>query len=123
MEKQSNDKGQLQLLESNSTEFAVNTCAQINKDLQGVSLATVAINNGIRTTILEHLIQQLDPILEQLAQQRKLSQFIYLVDLKEQEFKKLLTQQNYNELGYLVIKREAQKVYLKMKFSQSGKIE
>lgn len=76
MEKQSNDKGQLQLLENNSTEFANNTCAQINKDLQGVSLAMVALNNIEAPTILEHLIHQLNPILENLAEQGKLSQFI-----------------------------------------------
>jgi hypothetical protein len=123
MEKQSNDKGQLQLLENNSTEFADKTCAQINKDLQGVSLAAVTLNNIEATTILEHLIQQLNPILEKLAEEGKLSQFIYVVDLNEHEFKNSFTQQNFNELSYLVIKREAQKVYLKNKFREHGALE
>tara|TARA_B110000037_G_scaffold15096_1_gene15758 strand:- start:4513 stop:4884 length:372 start_codon:yes stop_codon:yes gene_type:complete len=123
MEKQSNDKGQLQLLENNSTEFANNTCAQINKDLQGVSLAMVALNNIEAPTIFEHLIHQLNPILENLAEQGKLSQFIYLVDLNEREFKNSFAQQDFSELSYLVIKREAQKVYLKNKFRHYGALE
>lgn len=123
MEKQSNDKGQLQLLENNSTEFANNTCAQINKDLQGVSLAMVALNNIEAPTILEYLIYQLNPILENLAEQGKLSQFIYLVDLNEREFKNSFAQQDFSELSYLVIKREAQKVYLKNKFRHYGALE
>ncbi len=63
-------------------------------------------------------MHQLLPILNQLAEQSKLSQFIYLVDLNEDDFKKSLQQQGFSELSYLVIKREAQKVYLKNKFSQ-----
>ncbi len=118
MEKQSNDMEQLQLLENNSPAFAIQTCAQINKDLQGVSLTTVSLNNIKEPTILEHLMHQLLPILNQLAEQSKLSQFIYLVDLNEDDFKKSLQQQGFSELSYLVIKREAQKVYLKNKFSQ-----
>lgn len=119
MKKQSSDKVQLQLLENNSTEFATNTCAQINKDLQGVSLATVALKNIEATTILEDLIQQLNPILEKLFKNAKLSQFIYLVDLNERDFKRSFAQQDFNELSYLVIKREAQKVYLKNKFREN----
>ena len=118
MEKQSNDKGQLQLLAKiNSPEFAANTCAQINKDLNGVSLASVVLNANDSMTVLEHLVQQLNPILEKLTEESKLSQFIYLVDLNEFEFKKALAQQSFDELSYLVIKREAQKVYLRMKYS------
>ncbi|NOQ76038.1 MAG: hypothetical protein GQ574_28790 [Crocinitomix sp.] len=123
MEKQSSDKGQLQLLESSTPAFALQTCVQINKDLQGVSLMTVSLTDIKETTILEDLIQQLMPILNELVAESKLSQFIYLVDLNETDFKKSLQRENFSDLAYLVIKREAQKVYLKNKFSQSSSIE
>ncbi|MFT5820772.1 MAG: hypothetical protein ACI8ZM_002019 [Crocinitomix sp.] len=124
MAKQSSDKGQFKLLESNnSLEFAAQTCVQINKDLQGVSLATVSLTNIKEPTILEDLMHQLIPILNELVAQSKLSQFIYLVDLNEVDFKKSLQHENFSDLAYLVIKREAQKVYLKNKFRQSDVIE
>jgi hypothetical protein len=124
MEKRSENKGHFKLLENHSNpQFAVQTCVQINKDLQGVSLANVSLTNSKETTILEDLIQQLNPILEELAEAGKLSQFIYLVDLNEGAFKKSFSEQNFTELSYLVIEREAQKVYLRMKFSQQGSIE
>lgn len=124
MEKRSKNKEQFKLLENNSiSAFPAQTCAQINKDLQGVSLATVSLTNVKESTILEDLIQQLMPILNNLAEQSKLSQFIYLVDLDEMDFKKSLQQENFSELAYIVIKREAQKVYLKNKYRQSGAIE
>ncbi len=96
-----------------TTNFVDQTCAQINKDLIGLSDAI--ISNRQLNDPLEDLTEQLIPIISAM---KDLQQFIYKVDLPEKIYINALSQLNWHDLSYQIIRREAQKVFLRDRFSQ-----
>lgn len=118
MSELSHDK--LQVINSfNSEDFVELTIHQINKDLFGLSqIELQQCNSG--NNCLNDLIFQLSTILKNLATNNfeNLTQFIYKVDLSEKIFKQSITRNNdFKDLAEHIIVREAQKVYLRKKFS------
>lgn len=101
----------------NSADFLIQTYGQINKDLIGISHLNIVVPDKGINNPLNNLTVQLSPIFDQLSESGNLSQFIYKVDLNENDFQNALNQSNWDELAFLVIRREAQKVFLKKKFS------
>jgi hypothetical protein len=99
----------------NAAEFVSNTRAQVNKDLAGLSITEIP-NHNSEIDPLVSLQNDLMPIIEELNNAGNLSQFIYKVDLPEKLFQEALFAGNYDELSYLIIQREAQKVFLRRKF-------
>lgn len=101
-------------------DFVASTIAQINKDLQGLYYEDCSINLDHSENLLPDLIAALTPILITLSkrQPEQLSQFIYKVDLNENKFFDSISRdQSLDHLSYLIIQREAQKVYLRKRFS------
>jgi hypothetical protein len=96
-----------------AAKFVDQTCVQINKDLNGHSDAIISHHQLIDP--LEDLIEQLIPI---IAEMKDLQQFIYKVDLPEKIYINAISQLNWHELSYQIIRREAQKVFLRDRFSQ-----
>ncbi len=99
-----------------SVLFVEQTCSQINKDLLGISEVFVTSDNLLDNEPMEGLTNQLLLIFESFNGPEKLSQFIYKVDLPEMDFQEALSKGDWNNLAFLVIRREAQKVYLKNMF-------
>ncbi len=94
-------------------EFITQTCRQLNKDLTGFTLQKVTA-----TTVepLVHIIPQLNLIVEALAQIGQLQAFIYRVDIDEKQFLAAMSAENFDQLSFLIVQREAQKVYLRHQF-------
>lgn len=97
-----------------SKSFVEKTCLQINKDLQGIASVEVAIDSE---NILDQLIAKLALIFIEISSFEILGQFIYRVDLKESEFRDNLQKSDWETLAYLVVRREAQKVFLRQHFN------
>lgn len=100
-----------------SEDFVSKTIAQINKDLGGVSEVFVESKTDTGEKALAQLIAQLKDVLEGFDNYEKLMQFIYRVDLNESDFHVALEKGEWEVLAFLIIRREAQKVYLRQKFS------
>ena len=95
-----------------TAKFVEKTCAQINKDLNGLS--DVIISNRQLNDPLVDLIEQMIPIISVM---KDLQQFIYEVDLPEKIYINAVSQLNWHELSYQIIRQEAQKVFLRDRFS------
>jgi len=103
----------------NQKDFVDSTIAQLNKDLQGLFFTELTNNFNSDSPIIEQLISTLQPILQELSkkQPEQLSQFIYRVDLGEKKYLDSFSRDlSLTDLAFLVIEREAQKVYLRAKF-------
>lgn len=103
----------------NQKEFVAATIAQINKDLQGLYYEDYLVDIEHSENLLHDSIAALTPILTTLSkrQPEQLSQFIYKVDLNEKKFFDSLSgDQSLEHLSYLILEREAQKVYLRKHF-------
>jgi len=100
-----------------SEDFVSKTIVQINKDLGGVSEVFVESKTDTGEKALTQLIAQLINVLERFENYEKLMQFIYRVDLNESDFYVALEKGEWEVLTFLIIRREAQKVYLRQKFS------
>lgn len=101
-------------------DFVTATISQINKDLQGLYYEDCSINLDHSENLLPDLIAALTPILITLSkrQPEQLSQFIYKVDLNEKKFFDSISHdQSLEHLSHLILEREAQKVYLRRRFS------
>lgn len=105
----------------NAVEFVTQTCDQINKDLLGLSALFVSIppNHNVEN-LLQLIADEVKPILADLVEKGLLQQFIYKVDMPEKKYQACLKNGNWDELSFLIIWREAQKVFLKKKFSAKG---
>ena len=98
-------------------EFILQTAHQISKDLAGLTANAPNWNVDLDAPALKQMSTQLQPILKDLEGDF-LQQFIYKVDLKEQDFiRGLDARDDFELLSILIIKREAQKVYLRQQFS------
>jgi hypothetical protein len=74
----------------------------------------VIISNRQLNDPLGDLIEQLIPIISVM---KDLQQFIYKVDLPEKIYINAVSQLNWHELSYQIIRQEAQKVFLRDRFS------
>ncbi len=104
----------------NNQEFIDATIAQLNKDLQGLFFSELKSDFNTDSSIIDQLTTTLQPVLQSLSKQQpeQLSQFIYRVDLGEKKYIDSLAKDlSLKDLSYLVVEREAQKVYLRKKFS------
>jgi hypothetical protein len=105
----------------NQKEFVASTIAQINKDLQGLYYEDYSIDLDLSDNLLQDSISALTPILTSLSKRmpEQLSQFIYKVDLNEKKFfDSISADSSLENLSYLILEREAQKVYLRKRFSK-----
>lgn len=103
----------------NSQEFVESTIAQLNKDLQGLYFDELKSDFDSDSSFIDQLILKLQPVLQTISKQQpeQLSQFIYRVDLGEKNYLDSISDDiSLKGLSYLVIEREAQKVYLRAKF-------
>lgn len=99
-------------------EFLVKTCQQINKDMVGLIQNPVEFDVDMEQDVLEQLVRTLAQNMKKMSE-LNLRQFIYKVDMKEQEFESNLNRQlGIEDLAFKVIRREAQKIFLRIKFSQ-----
>ena len=97
--------------------FVLKTVEQINKDLAGLALSSVDFSIDFELEVLPQLTLQLAAEIKKMTG-RSIQQFIYKVDIKESEYLNTLSKEDdFQELALLVIRREAQKVYLKSKLS------
>lgn len=93
-------------------EFVEKTRQQIEKDLSGLFL----FNPKPKKDVLGSFELELKLILNQLSS-NQLKQFCYRVDLGETLVEDLLANSDEKaELAFQIIKREAQKVYLRTQF-------
>ena len=102
-------------------QFVRDTISQMNKDLGGLDTISPTEDFYSLQDKLQSLIQLIAPVLEKLAHHAgdQLAQFIYRVDVSEQNFLRCMSAlQPYEYLAEQVIQRCAQKVYLRIKFSQ-----
>ena len=100
--------------------FVQKTAFQINKDLNGLSDYKVDPDfNQAQEKSLDHFLDLLQTALLDLHEKNLLQQFVYAVDLPENQYLKTLADVDLKELAYLILRREAKKVYLKMRFSGS----
>ena len=98
--------------------FVLETYRQVQKDLLGLFDAEIS---------KEHLLSNPYPVLHEfilrviskLAENSddRLAQFIYKVDLKESRFLSFISVGDTDGLAHEILHREAQKVYLRRKFS------
>jgi hypothetical protein len=101
----------------NEEEFVVKTCNQISKDLVGLIAELPAWKVDFDENPLNQIAGQLAVILLKMKAS-ELQQFIYSVDLKEKDFLRGVDAlDELHLMSILVIKREAQKVFLKSMFS------
>lgn len=104
----------------NQEGFVLATQAQISKDLQGLIAGDWGIGSATGATVLDVFAEALIPVLIELSttQSGQLAQFIYRVDLGEAGFKESFARDpSLRDLAYRVVEREAQKVFLRLKFS------
>ena len=98
-------------------EFVLKTCEQIQKDLLGLTAVNQDFNIDFNQDVMIQMVDLMQLELKSLSG-GELQQFIYKVDLNEQVFNTAMAQNDdYEELIFLIIQREAQKVYLKHKLS------
>lgn len=93
------------------------TVQQIHKDLSGLVKVKddflLDFSQDIYLQIEEHLIGIITEMSNSVLQQ-----FVYNVDLKEYDYLNAIsTQDNFQKLSFLIIQREAQKVYFKSQYS------
>ncbi len=99
-------------------DFVKRTVLQIEKDLSGLCdlrLDSSEIGSDPLKTLEVYLLNVLEELLN--SPNQKLAQFIYKVDLPQEKFEQLLVVRDMQELAHEIIRREAQKVYLRKKFA------
>ncbi len=93
------------------------TIQQIHKDLAGLVTLKSEVLLDFELDIYPQLEDHLKELLKELNDS-ELQQFVYKVDLKEHDFLNALSaQDDFEKLSFLIIQREAQKVYLKSQYS------
>lgn len=100
-------------------DFVEKTIQQINKDFPPI-LEPIPKNTPAEH-VFDHLSVRLEFLLKECKE--KVPQYIYQVDLPESKVNKLF-ETNFNKiiikLTELILEREAQKVYLKLKWSDAS---
>lgn len=104
----------------NTEEFIIQTCQQIAKDLVGLISFTPNLDIDLDGDVLRELSDKMAHIFSEMSSQN-LQQFIYKVDIKESAYLQAMAQDDkYQNLAFLAVRREAQKVFLRAHFSQKG---
>lgn len=98
-------------------DFVEKTIQQLNKDLNGLAESEIKLTTAKSENVLDDLIVVLSGKLDELSRISQLQQFIYIVDLKENEWLSFISNQDLKSLAEQIIIREAQKVYLREMFS------
>lgn len=103
----------------NQREFVLKTIEQINKDLNGISTQILSIELIDKNSVYNKILNELQQIISSIVNKNPsmLPQFIYRVDIKESEFMAALNDSTHQNLAEKILIREAQKVFLRMKFS------
>ena len=98
-------------------QFVLATIKQIHKDLSGL----IKLNEDLKIDFDQAIYPQLEIHLQQMFLKMNdisIQQFTYRVDLKEFDYLNALSDQDdYKKLTFLVIQREAQKVYFRIQYS------
>ena len=100
--------------------FVEKTCFQISKDFSTVYHDTIDFQFDGNEPLLSQLIQQLSSVIDEVSKMGSgtMLQLMYTIDLNENEYYNSLGfDDSSQKLAFLIIRREAQKVYLKNKFS------
>tara|TARA_R110002096_G_scaffold339067_1_gene532503 strand:+ start:18 stop:365 length:348 start_codon:yes stop_codon:yes gene_type:complete len=98
-------------------DFVEKTIQQLNKDLNGLAESEIKLTTAKSENVLDDLIVVLSGKLDELSRISQLQQFIYIVDLKENEWLSFISNQDLKSLAEQIIIREAQKVYLREMFN------
>lgn len=97
-------------------EFVIKTCQQIDKDLAGLIEDHFEFDIDFEEDVLQQMVRTVAKNLKNLGHSNLL-QFVYKVDLNEKELKSNLNRQlGLEDLAFKIIRREAQKIFLRLKF-------
>ena len=100
-----------------SQDFVRKTIEQIEKDFRMCGIDFQFISKDENEVIVE-LVLTVQLAIERLSA-TELQQFIYIIDLKENDFlNAVILEDNGLQLAQRIVYREAYKVYLKAKFSE-----
>ena len=106
------------LTEFQSTEFILKTQIQIAKDLSQFSI-DFDVNFSKNALFYDDILLELEGKLTELmkSSEQRFLQYLYQVDLAENEFLRLLNDPKFlPKISELILKREAYKVYLRSKY-------
>lgn len=95
-------------------QFVTDTYSQINKDLNGLTPHVLVEADRVdqRATPMVLMTDQLVDLIEGMSINTR-QQFIYRVDIAEAVYLKVLHENDYQLLAYFIIRREAQKVFIR----------
>ena len=100
-----------------SQDFVRKTIEQIEKDFRMCGIDFQFISKDENEMVVE-LVLTVQLAIERLSA-TELQQFIYIIDLKENDFlNAVILEDNGLQLAQRIVYREAYKVYLKAKFSE-----
>lgn len=105
----------------NEEQFVLLTYQQLVKDLLGLYDGNLS-EEDLLSAPYESLHQFINQVIIELSQKSNdsLAQFIYKVDLNESKFQRFRSSEEWGHLAHEILRREAQKVYLRRKFSSSS---
>ena len=98
--------------------FVLDTYRQVQKDLLGLAELELSEDRLLEDpypVLQAYILEIIDDLTK--SHDDKLAQFIYKVDLPERKFHRLIGTGNLEDLSHEILRREAQKVYLRRKFS------
>ena len=101
-------------------DFVERTCQQIIKDFSTVYPKEIEFQFVENGTLLNQLIEQISFLLEDISKMGTgtVLQLMYTIDIPEnQYYNSLGFDDSTQKLAFIIIRREAQKVYLRNKFS------
>ncbi|MEO9256985.1 MAG: hypothetical protein ABI207_01310 [Crocinitomicaceae bacterium] len=111
---------------SNDEAFVQKTLEQIEKDAQGyIDVPKFISNNNL---IYENSVSWISSILHKIMEKNRalFLQYLYRVDIPEKIVHPILkdwSESSYQVLAKIILEREAQKVFLRAKFSNLPKSE
>ena len=111
---------------SNDEAFVQKTLEQIEKDAQGYIDVPKFISNNDK--IYVNSVAWISSILHRIMEKNRAQflQYLYRVDIPEKIVHPILkdwSESSYQELAKIILQREAQKVFLRAKFSNMPKTE
>ncbi len=104
----------------NEEDFVERTCQQIIKDFSTIYPKDIDFRFNENGTLLNQLIEQISFLLEDISKMgtSTVLQLMYTIDIPENQYYNSLGFDDSNQkLAFIIIRREAQKVYLRNKFS------
>lgn len=101
-----------------NADFTLKTQQQIVADFErsGIEAHYKLLQHGLALDELEHVVSEMVAEVIQLGEAKTL-QLLYQIDIPQSTFLSLTTKPNFiQEISYRIIRREAQKVYLRSLF-------